>query len=54
MSVKALDIIKVLLVNVGALTITASQIETGLTIVSLILAICYTLWKWFRDYKKGK
>lgn len=46
------DIVKVLLVTTIGITI--SQIEVALTIVSLSLAISYTVWKWSRDIKKPK
>jgi len=51
---KMIDISKVLLVNTAAIGITIANIKDGLTIISLTIAIVYTLWKWQRDYKKEK
>ena len=51
---KVFDVCKVLLVNTAAIGITIANIKDGLTIISLSIAIVYTLWKWNRDYKKGK
>ncbi len=49
-----IDTIKVVLANIGAITITAANIKTALSIVSLILAISYTAWKWANDVGKKR
>lgn len=52
MTNKATDVIKVLAINIGAITITVANIKDALTIVSLLIAISYTVWKWGKDIKK--
>jgi len=54
MTNEKIDTIKVILMNIGALTVTAANIKTALSIVSLILAISYTAWKWSNDIKKKR
>lgn len=51
---KIIDTTKVLLVNACAITITTANIQMSLSIVSLVLAICYTVWKWNRDIKNNR
>lgn len=50
---KTLDTAKVVGANAGAITITASGVQQTLSIISIVLAIGYTIWKWRRDFKKG-
>jgi hypothetical protein len=45
------DIAKVILVTGTGLGITMAQINTGLTTVSLLLAISFTIYKWVKAYK---
>ena len=54
-----IDMVKVVLANLGAITFgfiqlerMAEGIEWGLKIVSLIVAIAYTIWKWRKDIKR--
>jgi hypothetical protein len=54
MSNDSINTIKVVLTNLGALTITVANIQTALSIVSLTLAICYTAWKWANDIDNKK
>lgn len=54
MTGKIIDTAKVVAVNIGAITITATNIQAGLSIASLVLAISYTAWKWARDIKKNE
>jgi len=49
-----IDTIKVVAANIGAITITAADIKNWLSIVSLLLAMSYTAWKWINDSKKKK
>lgn len=56
-----IDMVKVVLANLGAITFGFIQlekitetIEWSLKIISLIVAISYTIWKWQKDLKKGK
>ena len=49
-----IDTIKVGLANIGAITITAAQVQDALSIASLTLAIGYTAWKWRNDILKKK
>lgn len=51
---KVFDICKVLLVNTAAIGITIANIKDALTILSLLVAIGYTSWKWYKDFKKWK
>ena len=54
MTTEKIDTIKVVLANIGAITITAVNIQTALSIASLSLAISYTAWKWINDIKRKK
>ena len=54
MTTKGIDTIKVILANVGAITISAANIQTALSIVSLVLAVSYTTWKWRNDILRKK
>jgi hypothetical protein len=56
-----MDMVKVVLANVGAITFGFIQIEQmkdeiewSLKILSLLIAIGYTVWKWCNDVKKSK
>ncbi len=49
-----LDITRVAGANIGAATLTVSNINDVLTMASICLAISYTIWKWSNDYKKAK
>jgi len=48
------DLIKVLLINFAGLGITFTGIEIFLKVLTLVLTISYTLWKWRKDYLKDK
>ena len=49
------SILSVLAANVGALAVTIlSNVELILKIISLCLAIGYTIWRWWEDYKNKK
>jgi len=48
------DIIQVISVHLGAISVTLMNVENILKITSLLLAIGYTCWKWYNDYKKNK
>jgi len=50
----AIDMIKVGAANLGAITITLANVQASLSIISLLVAISYTVWKWVRDSKKNK
>jgi hypothetical protein len=56
-----IDMVKVILANLGAITFGFIQLERmaegfewSLKIISLIVAIAYTVWKWRNDFKKAK
>jgi hypothetical protein len=56
-----LDMVKVVMANISAITFgfihieqMKDEIEWGLKIVSLLIAIGYTIWKWRNDVKKSK
>ncbi len=34
--------------------VSMTDIHDGLKIVALLVPICYTAWRWFRDWKKTK
>lgn len=51
---KLADYFDVPLLHVLAIGITFTDVENTLKIVSLILAIGYTAWKWKSEYKKRK
>lgn len=46
------DVITVIAVHVSAIGITLLNVEMGLKIISLLVAIGYTAWRWFSEYKK--
>ena len=48
------DLVKVLLLNVGALGLTFTKVEQILKIIVLFATLTYTLWKWQSDYNKEK
>jgi len=48
------DLIKVLLINFAGLGITFTGIEIFLKVLTLVLTISYTIWKWRKDYLKDK
>lgn len=48
------DVIQVILAHLGAMFISFMDVEMGLKIFSLLLAICYTCWKWHFEWKKSK
>jgi len=49
-----IDTSKVLGINAAAGIVTITNINAYLTTISILAAICYTIWKWGRDYKKIK
>ena len=49
-----LDVVTILMVHVSAVGITLLDIEIGLKLASLVLAIGYTTWRWANEYKKRK
>ena len=51
---RLLDYIDVPLLHCIAISITFTDVENGLKIFSLLLAIIYTLWKWITEYKNKK
>jgi hypothetical protein len=54
MNTERINIAKVVLMNLGAITISAANIQMALSIASLLLAISYTAWKWGNDIIKKK
>jgi hypothetical protein len=48
------DVISVLLAHTGAIALTFTNVEWVLKILSLLLAIGYTGWKWVYEWKKSK
>ena len=60
MTQKVVDTITVLAVNIGAIILNttnslgASDLKNILSIISITLAIGYTIWKWSNDVKKKK
>lgn len=48
-----IDTFKVIGAAAGATGITLANINVALTTISVSLAICYTIWKWRKDYKKN-
>jgi len=46
-----IDIAKVIGATGAATGITIADINGGLTTVSICLAISYTVWKWYKDYR---
>jgi hypothetical protein len=56
-----LDMVKVVLANISAITFgfihieqMKDEIEWSFKILSLLIAIGYTVWKWCNDVKKSK
>ena len=47
------DVLSVLLAHMAAIGITFTNVELTLKIISLLLAIGYTAWKWVKEYKHG-
>lgn len=48
------DVLSVILAHVGAIGLTFMNVEWTLKIISLLLAIGYTCWKWVVEWKKNK
>ena len=48
------DVLQVILAHVAAIGITFLDVELLLKITSLSLAILYTGWKWYTEWKKNK
>jgi hypothetical protein len=51
---RLLDYIDVPILHCIAISITFTDVESGLKIFSLVLAIFYTLWKWITEYKNKR
>jgi|GEM_PF-5773255 len=47
-------LIKVWVAVLGALSLTLAEVQAIVSIVALLVATGYTLWKWHRDAKKPK
>jgi len=52
MNEKILDTVKVISASGGAIGVGIADFNQYATAVSVVLAICYTIWKWRKDYKK--
>lgn len=48
------DVLSVVLAHIAAIGISLTNIELALKILSLLLAIGYTGWKWLHEWKKSK
>lgn len=48
------DVISILLAHMAAIGISLTNVEWTLKILSLLMAIGYTGWKWIHEYKKTK
>lgn len=48
------DVLQVIMAHLGAITITFLDVENILKVMSLSLAILYTVWKWRYEWKKSK
>lgn len=48
------DIIKVFGAHICAITISFTNVENTLKVISLLIAIFYGAWKWRVDYLKNK
>ena len=46
------DIFTVITVHLSAIGVTFLDIENVLKVLSLVAATGYTLWKWYREWKK--
>ena len=46
------DVIQIILIHLGAISISFLDVEYFLKFSSLILAISYTVWKWRKEWKK--
>lgn len=46
------DIFTIIMVHLSAVGVTLLNVETGLKIISLLVAIGYTAWRWVTEYKK--
>ena len=46
------DIIQIIILNVGALGFSFTDVEQALKIIALSLTIIYTLFKFYKDLKK--
>ena len=51
---RILDYFDVPLLHCVAIAITFTDIENALKIISLLIAIGYTVWKWTTEYKNKK
>ena len=51
---RVVDYIDVPVFHIIAIMVTFTDVEAYLKIVSLLLAIGYTTWKWTHEYKKRK
>lgn len=51
---RILDYFDVPLLHCVAIAITFTDIENALKVISLLLAIGYTLWKWRSEFKNRK
>lgn len=51
---KLVDYFDVPLLHMIAVFVTFTNVENTLKILSLLLAICYTIWKWRSEYKKKR
>jgi hypothetical protein len=50
-----LSTLKPLLINSGIIAgLTITPIELGLKIILLLITIGYTVWHWYREWKKSK
>ncbi len=48
------DVLHIIGVNTVALGITVADIEETLKIAAMVVALCYSIWRWIIDYKKYK
>jgi hypothetical protein len=48
------DIVTIISVNLGGIMISLSDVELVLRVVSITVAIGYTVWKWRKDLKEKK
>ena len=48
------DVLTVIMTNLAVIGFTFTDVEVGLKILSLVLVIGYTVWKWHRDWSKEK
>lgn len=48
------DVFTVIVIHLSAIGVTLLNVELALKIISLLLAIGYTLWRWYKEWKKSK